>query len=1412
MAINFLQVKDINQNLLIVRASNTYMMAYEQEFAGQRGSEIPLVPDNLNKALVMLTCPMGTWDTHSTSLGGAQSYYIDDAHRVDGCWGIPMGSRGNAWSARPRGAYFIRGVIFSDEVTHFGYLGSVVGGMINCSSSLDAVNGGNIDYEPTYGHGALSWPRPNSLVQAQYRDAANLPADGGSRINLTGSAWTRSHHLHPVYYTAHIVAGGTLASGAVSFVVEQRPSTCMTNGKNHFPDVWTTDNVPFLFSTCTAQHYGLLLSRFWALPALVIGGLASSDATLNTTFPASRLVEPRVKTSATFQLNEDYYGIVVDTWLSIYSSKTSFIPVYMLDLATSWPSSTHPRPAGVAYNSTNLDMWALAESGELTHIDMSIEGGNVTPLVSGASALLDASERFGSVVFVDNALYALIGSHSENLAHPPTTQAVGIVRYDISTGTWGTRHSCSLPARHGSRSLREMIAIETPDDILFAALVEQVGDTVVTPLSLVTYSAPLSSVYRVPALQQTVVVKLNAQGFTNPAVHRFKLRYQILQAHAIGITIKSVPAGSPVGTAFTASRSVTKAGASAWDNDSNATPQTTDWIDLAFDPAYDYYAFFYAGIPNSTGLCYDGTTGPAYEVYFKEPLGNALHNQTAFFTGDQRLLSTVPDLTTGWRAGAFHGVVSEVINDSGSDTFTQIVNSGLSEGRCAWQLLVHNYTTNTWNPTALTNAGILSGDLATMHTELICPTSGSLFIQASRGKDRLFIFDYSSAYTHVGTLDDAKFIDVSWGAGASILDAAWNPVGAAGVDLSVVKNSVDNSVLFWLNGAPTFFLGLAGSNFLWDGTEQVQTLSENPNDGSSTSSIVKDCFFTANVGPRTSANNPEFKIILAFADTQVILVHPGGSYGIMNTETITGGVCYLPRYFKYNSGLHAFQVATNWTDAGASPCAVPTTPDTPISGPHGLKFLFGPNTSTTFQVGEFHTVNVAYGQVKFARRGRFTFTMFAGRTFQMTETRTLAQLQAVSPVVRSPRVCLTEPTVSGPSSLACVKGNITWPLMVGASTLNDAPLVVTYDLTSATPGPSIIPPMRSNSSGGMVASTVNGILLQAGTDAWKAFSRRRVHPCNAAGAQDDLWAIQSGGATTALRIDCATPKAVKAYSLKLQRVGTPFGNQSAWKIQGSNDAVTWTDLHSVTGYTWDAGVPGSNLTYGVSSPYTDNLTVTGSYRYYQVVFPLVSGYIVVGSLELYDQVLAASTDFTDIVIPYASGMQYGLKFEVNKGAGFVEIIPRFRSHLGEIYVFDLQVGVQQLKITAQNGVYVDAATRGFPLPVLWSYGSTGVINAARLGGSAAAEGTSARGSFDSQCIGVNSDAFALSIDGVSSQQYRPAWSTSFDLAYRGWHLNGPWAATDTSTFCVHPYFGFVWLSPDLTGTSVQISYAWGRHV
>jgi hypothetical protein len=506
----------------------------------------------------------------------------------------------------------------------------------------------------------------------------------------------------------------------------------------------------------------------------------------------------------------------------------------------------------------------------------------------------------------------------------------------------------------------------------------------------------------------------------------------------------------------------------------------------------------------------------------------------------------------------------------------------------------------------------------------------------------------------------------------------------------------------------------------------------------------------------------------------------------LSPDRYNHGTYYLPRYWKWSGG--AWKVAKSFADAAANPYTLSATADTPVPVMHGMVFSFGPSTNTTFQPGEFHTVNVAYGQVKFARRTRWDWTMFAGRTFHNTETKSIAALNTLGH--RRVLIGVEAPiTVSGPTGIAQnITGagdnhTISWPVASGGLN-NDAPAVVTYDLSKV---PTVAP------------------LIVAGSITTPSA---------------EFTGLQWTNAAVSVRIDYGVGNApiIKAYDFG--RLGYSdsriFTN---WVFQGSNDATTnptnWTTIETVNGFTWPTG-----MDHRVAHAIRDISSNTTGYRHYRILFGAEGwGFPRYSSFNLWDVPLGVAS-FADLLLASEdnqngmAGTHYvqGLKFEVNAvaspdTAGFTEITPKFRAHNGAFYCFDRQQNVQQLRITTKNGAWWDDATRHLPPVQLWDYASQAVMDSLRLGSSAAPNNTRERGAWDPECMGVSTDSTAIWVDETSPVLWSPQYISQY-LAYQGWfNFDGK---PNAGKFIMHPYYGFVKLPDGTTGTTLHVKYAWGR--
>lgn len=1386
MAANKHQARIISDSLWYDGSGSTAMAGYA------RPSEIPLVPDNINRGLTFYTKISGTWDGWNA---GISDSYQSESNRSSGTWWQPHGYQ-YAWPARPLGAFFTRVVAFNDEVTRFGLMGSLVGGYISDAVTHDQVNDNAVSYEAVYGHAAPpSWPIAcKDQAKTQFRDASALPSDGASRILLTGSAWNRSAYLHPVYYAAHIVQGGTVASGTASFFLEQRPSWRMTQQGSYgthgayssadfsgwFPDI------PNLYDRLTvawAWIYGYTLGN-----PVVYSKVAGVDQYPDTSeayavCPNLRSTDQRRRQTAVFSLNEEYYGVVWGSLLAIYSNKMSFQPLYVYDFALTLWTGTYKRIAGVA--TEGLNVWVLSENGDLALVDFSVSGGQVTAKTPAPA--LSGEERYGAIARIGTKLWALVGTHSTTMALS-STSVVGMISFDTVAGTWGARSNSPIAARHNTRTLSELIPLA---DGRLAALVEDAVDNPQSVVAIAPVGAAKSYYTNNGSFPEgrTIISKLpgssvRVQGKLTRIKVGFAAAFGKIQA-----TLKWVPKGSPVGTTFTGSVQClfggltegTLSNSTTW----AAANLTSDWITVDWDPTtYDYYVYAY--LPDGT---YSAST-------YYTPFDNDLSTfrgpdgvTCSWATGDQQSATVSPATSV---AGI--GILWSIDSDPG-DTLIGTYNAGTITNAAAWQVLVFNPTGSVWNTNKVTTAAFNTAPRTGLTTfEALFNTAffaevapNKLLVQANWRNTKTFVVNVA------GTLDATAILDVSWGTGTTIYDTGMNPSWPL---ITFHKNVVDGSVAAFAHtytgsyqrwGESGNLVSFAHPGFAWDGTSKLKVLGVNGYTSGNVTTIAKDALYPTDVGTFSDASTiygyfREWAFPTHFADNQLTVLYMGSKdTTCVQSNRMAHGVYYLPRYWKWSGG--AWVVAKDWADAAASPRLIPSTPDTPVSGPHGLQLSFGPNANTTFQTGEFHTINVAYGQVKFARRTRWDFTMFAGRTFHHKETRTVAELGTLG-FRWLPLSADTPVTTSGPTGITNSPAHtraFIWPVMNG-TTPNDAPLVAVYDLTKV---PTSVPVWNSP----FTQTRTTGL------SAWDKYS-----------STDESWCIDYGA---------GNGKVIKAYVL--HRCG--YSDTRAWGkwlFQGSNDASTsptnWTTLDTVTSWTW----PNANGTYGWAvRDVASNVT---AYRHYRVVMQAeTSGKMRWTDPWLYDAPLG-DANFADLAFinPWSGHppFVYGLKFEVNSNAGpdtagFTEITPKHRGHNGTFYCFDRQTGVKQLRITCKQGAWYSATQRYLPQLALWDYASQAVMDQLRLGSAGAANNTRERGAHDPECLGVATDSMAIWVDNSSLAMWTPN-QTSNASAALGWF--GYADPVGAGKFQVHPFYGFVRLPPATPGTTVTMSYAWGRRV
>ena len=459
----------------------------------------------------------------------------------------------------------------------------------------------------------------------------------------------------------------------------------------------------------------------------------------------------------------------------------------------------------------------------------------------------------------------------------------------------------------------------------------------------------------------------------------------------------------------------------------------------------------------------------------------------------------------------------------------------------------------------------------------------------------------------------------------------------------------------------------------------------------------------------------------------------------------------------------------------------------------GLIAQFGVASNSTFQAGEFHTVNVCYGYVKFARKMIYNWTMFAGKTFSNTETKSMNALSKIKWHYIDP----VEWTVScsGPESISQYsydqRGSFRFPKLKADTTVNDADIITEFALND----PHLLlafTPMTSNNSNGQVASASS---VDSTNYAYKAFIN-----------EDNAWR-PAGAAGQWVQIDLGAgkEKTVTYYRLKGDS-NTSYPNRypKSFRLQGSNDGSAWTTVDTQT------NVPARDKwAYKVATP--------GSYRYYRFYIDENYGdyYCGVG-IQLYTSALKTNTiNFSQIRWNGDNTVKAsGYEIYVDKGSGYTRIYPIGRAHRGVWLYFDRQENVSKLKIVWKqaSNLAADTTKATVPFPFLDDFGTQAEMDAARLGSSVALDNTKERGSFDSECLGIAPETTTILIDGVYDPNLQP--SRAINGTFSDFLQIQPRAA---NTYALHPYWGFLVFEGGCmdkaftkSGTNVTISYFWGR--
>lgn len=1276
MAINPYQVNDLMSNMF---GSNSVPSA------GTYASEYPAVPDNFNNNLSRYTRYMGIW----TSTNWSADHTIGNA-----AWTQDVGNGYNGTPWRAYNSYYVRGVAWTNEANYWGYIGSMVGGYFTSTYyGFDSV-GSNVDYDGSLlGHGNnVTYPFPQNQT-TQFRDAANLPADGTSVVTSTGSAYTRSQYVPPSYFSLYITNGGTIGSGNVKFLVEQRPSynavqNSRTINSDAYGDIFTVTQARKL----NRRRLSIMMSRifsganqtFYTFPleedgtnvgyagtGHMNGAYHYSSISAVTGTPTSRPSgmggDYRIRHHGMFPINEEYYGIVQGTKCGIMSNKCTTLPLIFFDLA---------------------DTWTL-KAGDITNVSLTTNVVTIT---------CPNSFSIGDQVVVGGLTTAtFLNGVQLQVASASGTQFTAAYTHADYPSAADTGTAVQLGARIAGVTVNQ-----AKNKIYFLS---ERGDLAVYDFTV--SGGAISALTAAPVLAAG-----EAYGALSLSSDGLKL-YALNGSWAANPTQTTAGTGRIGVTAYTI-------GAGTW------------------------------GAANNSAL-----TGR--------------HNA--------RSLSEMITLRNGWLAMLVEKVV----------VTSSIVNADPTN--IAWQLMVFDPSLATWNAAQIDASGaFLFGTgankwAANVNASILDVATGKLLIQTNWLNNSIWVADVSG--TAAG-LTNADLTAVGKGQANDIFPVAVS----AGAKVQIRKSQSHDRTIFWHSEANSFnattIFYMAPPSFAWtSGT--LSTISDNAQSGGITTTIDKDKLIHSN---SAWGSNDEYSILGYFNESYVNLIIMGSVYneygiGINNFygDHNTCSMVWVPTYYKTASAL-----ADSWSDASTNAYSVSAVPGTDVNICYGLKVQFTPAVGTTFNTGEFHNLNVSYGSIKYQRKSRFTWAMFAGQTFQATETKALSDVNAIKPTIIDGNHTVS---VTGPTSVTGVTSYRTaaqWPKLV-TGTPQNTPAVMEITFANS-PNPSTLINVPGDGKAVTASNQVNGA-------ASNAFS----------GNPNSYWRTNASGSQY-IQINMGSSVTANSYSLRFNPSATNEAPAS-WTLKGSATGAFAGEDVTIDTQTIPAPLY-NNHAFNVGTP--------GSYQYYRLTFASNgSNDIQVGSIRFFTAALTNSVNFAEI--QFGNGWERGLTFEVDTGSGYTTILPLWRSQSGTIWCFARQTGAQKLRITVQSGA--NQLSGGNPNGnavmgpyTLVDYGTQTQMNAARLGSAVALDGDPTRGSYDAECIGIAADAVSISIDGDSPMSRNPYGSGSMIASQLDW------TTVAANQYKVHPFWGFVIFpgaggssAPSTqAGTNMTITYNWGRRV
>ena len=1066
----------------------------------------------------------------------------------------------------------------------------------------------------------------------------------------------------------------------------------------------------------------------------------------------------RIREKATFIINEEYYGTVMDTKCAIWSNKASMVPLIFFDLADTWSASTAKRIAGVAsvpvfINATATQAWQvffLAEDGKLARYDftqtngvLELAGTGSFAFASNAPAVSAAGEAYGALkarTTASTITNVAITTNVLTIQCTNTFEPGEIINLTgLTTATFLNNQTVTVSTASGS----QFTAAYTHANYSSAA------DTG-TALGYSLW-ALYGTMTPTPRVQQT--------GLANDAninVYRY-----LIGTGAWGTKITSPLKGRHNGRSL---------------NEMIVSRNTNTNPSCLYMLVEDVTSSAGFNVSNSYSAAGTATTGTSVSITSNVATVQAVNS---FVAGETVLL-------TGFASAAFFNNIAVTVLSTGLSgtqfefnfvhaNYGPTGDSGTitPQANVNWQLMAYDPTAATWNTTKVNGAapnlfqygnnfGTPAGQTFSETRDywfhavnaalfdigpnqiLIQPnwTAGSSTSGASTTSIGLQVLDVSGTTAGLTNSNLSNFQrstilpnDTFIGAGGSQTEPAIDPV-----TIVHARDFATNGerTVFWFNDfarsqVSTMPLYLAPPSFNWASPTALSLIQRNSYPGGAPpqiGSFQKDFWSYSNVqsmlGQFTVRYAWQYPTMLTDNYIHYILSSGGGVDGLPTSSTYGRAagqsMGFLPTYWKFTGGN--WKMADSWADAAANPHLI-SAANTNITLPYGLQVQFGLTGASSYTNGEFHTFNMCYGNTKFARKMRQSYAQFAGQTFINQDTRTVATQNALSTYLIDTdlgTVVNTAPTSATPQTATLTNRNswvtqYTWNKLDGANAGFDAtPYTTVWNVNSSAFNTSTFAfPAAANVTGtgpGPYSWTVGATTYQvqasgeqnpSTTPAWFAVAGNPQAP----------WVGNVGNSGT-LAVDLGSAKTVNTYGFRpvFTSADTLDGSvPKSWTLEGSATGLSgpWTIVDTRGPITsFNRGV-----VFTVASP--------GSFRYYRMNISATQSGGNAPSLQMFrlnTSALQTTVNFSELAF-YAYGstvsatyhyqfirnwqMARGIKLEVstNNGGSYTTVFapggpsPLWRSFNGYVFTFNRQVGVTNVRITCQHGYnYATQANSG----------------------------------------------------------------------------------------------------------------------